>query len=44
MSRGARLVGSEPSGGAALRSKVTAVRETPPMGRLMKKHQRFEKY
>jgi len=39
-SRGVRFVGSDPRGGDALSRRTTAERETPPMGRLMKKHQR----
>ena len=40
-SRVPRLVGSDPRGGDDLSSKMTAVTETPPIGRLMKKHQRW---
>jgi hypothetical protein len=40
ISRGERLVGSDPRGGEDLSKRMTAVTETPPMGRLMKKHQR----
>ena len=38
--RGVRFVGSDPRGGDAFSRRTTAERETPPMGRLMKKHQR----
>ena len=40
LSRGVRFVGSDLRGGDALSRRTTAVREMPPMGRLMKKHQR----
>ena len=39
-SRGVRFVGSDPRGGDALSRRTAAERETSPMGRLMKKHQR----
>ena len=39
-SRGVCFVGSETRGVEALSRRTTAERETPPMGRLMKKHQR----
>jgi hypothetical protein len=38
-SRGIRFVGSDPRGGDAFSRRTTVERETPPMGRLMKKHQ-----
>src|SRR5882762_3340138 len=40
-SRVPRWVGSDPRGRDDLSSKMTAVTETPPIGRLMKKHQRW---
>lgn len=36
-----RLLRSAPRGGDDLRRVVTAMRDTPPTGRLMKKHHRF---
>ena len=38
-SRGVRFVGPDPRGAEALSRRTTAERETPPMGRLIKKHQ-----
>ena len=37
--RGVPFVGSDPRGGDAFSRRTTAERETPSMGRLMKKHQ-----
>jgi len=39
MSRGERFVGLAPKGGDDLSKRITAMTETPPIGRLMKKHQ-----
>ena len=43
MSRGEHLVRLAPRGGEDLTKKVTAMTETPVIGRLMKKHQHWTK-